>query len=201
MNYLAHTFLSPDDPFILTGNVVADLIKGNVRKEVNSQFLPGIELHKDIDGFTDAHPEVGRLKAALHGRFHKYAPVVSDIYMDHFLVLNWDKFSRMDIYKYIDGIYDKINLVMDRLPDDVYRRISNMIQQHWLSVYFTIEGIEEVFTRMNYKVSDKDILKGGGMWLAERLGEFNEIFLSFFPDLINFVSQSYQIPAFNNQNS
>lgn len=200
MNYLAHSFLSPDKPYVLTGNVVADLIKGSARKEVDLRFLPGIELHRDIDAFTDGHPAVTRFKAALHDRFHKYAPVVSDIYMDHFLVLNWSQYSEWEIHDYIDCIYNKMNSVIDQLPQDAYRRIRNMIEHRWLTVYFTIEGIEEVFSRMNHKLSDKNILKGGGTWLSERIDDFNDIFISFFPELINFVSQSYSIPAFNNRN-
>ena len=39
MNYLAHAFLSPNDPHILTGNVVTDMLKGPVRNEIDIRFL------------------------------------------------------------------------------------------------------------------------------------------------------------------
>lgn len=187
MNYLAHTFLSPDDPFILTGNVVTDLLKGDLRREVDERFAPGIRLHREIDRFTDAHEAVQRLKHALHDRFHKYAPVVSDIYMDHLLVLHWERFCDEPLDLFVRNVYEKMYRVIGFLPDDTFRRIRNMIDHNWLYAYLTYESVEEVFQRMNYKVSDKSILNGAGGWLRDNLERCEGPFLEFFPQLVRHI--------------
>lgn len=189
MNYLAHTFLSPDDPFILTGNVVTDLLKGDLRREVDERFASGIRLHREIDRFTDAHEAVQRLKHALHDRFHKYAPVVSDIYMDHLLVLHWERFSDLSLDRFVRNVYERMYRVIGFLPEDTFRRIRNMIDHNWLYAYLTYESVDEVFQRMNYKVSDKSILIGAGTWLRDNLERCEAPFLEFFPQLVRHIDR------------
>lgn len=189
MNYLAHAFLSPNDPYILTGNVVTDMLKGPARKEVDIRFDPGIILHKAIDRFTDGHEIVNEFKHMLYPRFKKYAPVVSDIFMDYLLVRNWNKYSGEDIQLFIQRAYDLMTSVLEELPETIEYRLGNMINHNWLQAYMTPQSINEVFDRMEYKVTDTEIMKHGGDWLEENFEEVNMLFLRFFPDLVEFVKQ------------
>ena len=56
MNYLAHAYLSFNNPEILTGNMISDFIKGNKKLNYISGIQKGIMLHRAIDEFTDNHP-------------------------------------------------------------------------------------------------------------------------------------------------
>lgn len=62
MNFLAHAFLSGDDPDVLFGNFVADSIKGNMLTNYSPEIQKGVVLHRAIDEFTDHHPVVRLLK-------------------------------------------------------------------------------------------------------------------------------------------
>ncbi len=59
MNFLAHLYLSADDPEIQLGNFIGDFVRG---RDLSSRFSPGIvkgiSLHREIDEFTDRHPIV-----------------------------------------------------------------------------------------------------------------------------------------------
>ena len=189
MNYLAHAFLSPNDPHILTGNVVTDMLKGPVRNEIDIRFLDGIALHRFIDKYTDEHPVNGTFKHLLYRRFKKYSPVVSDVFMDYLLVRNWSKYKEVDIQLFIQNIYDQMSSVIKELPEEINLRLNNMIQRDWLNAYMTIDSVNMVFDRMQHKVTDTEIMKRGADWLHENFEEVNELFLQFFPDLIQIVHQ------------
>lgn len=189
MNYLAHAFLSPEEPFTLTGNIVTDMLKGPSRKEIDIRFDPGILLHRAIDRYTDSHEIVSTLKHMLYSRFKKYAPVVSDIFMDYLLVRNWNKYSDKDLQTFIQDTYDRMNEVIVELPEEISLRLDNMIRHNWLNAYMTPHSINQVFDRMEYKVTDTNIMKNGGDWLEENFEEVNMLFLKFFPDLVDFVHQ------------
>ena len=190
MNYLAHAFLSPNDAYTLTGNVVTDMLKGPARKEIDIRFDSGIILHKAIDRFTDSHEMVNELKHMLYPRFKKYSPVVSDIFMDYLMVRNWSKYSGgEDIHGFIQKTYDLMLTVVEELPENISLRLGNMIHHNWLNAYMTTQSVNEVFDRMEYKVTDTEIMKNGGDWLEENFEEVNMLFLKFFPDLIEFVKQ------------
>lgn len=65
-----------------------------------------------------------------------------------------------------------------------------MIQHDWLNAYMTIDSVNMVFDRMQHKVTDTEIMKEGEQdWLHENFEEVNELFLQFFPDLIQIVHQ------------
>jgi acyl carrier protein phosphodiesterase len=55
VNYLAHAYLSFNDPEVLTGNLISDFVKGKKKFEYQPRILKGIELHREIDSFTDDH--------------------------------------------------------------------------------------------------------------------------------------------------
>jgi acyl carrier protein phosphodiesterase len=56
VNYLAHAYLSFDDPEVLTGNMISDFVKGKKKYGYPPRILAGIDLHRAIDEFTDDHP-------------------------------------------------------------------------------------------------------------------------------------------------
>ena len=82
MNYLAHAFLSGEDPEFLLGNVTADLLKGNFHKSLSEKISAGVLHHRKIDVFTDNHPEFRSCLPILYPQHGKYASVVLDILFD-----------------------------------------------------------------------------------------------------------------------
>jgi len=52
MNYLAHAYLSFNEPELLLGNMVSDYVKGKKQFDFPKRMQAGIRLHRAIDEFT-----------------------------------------------------------------------------------------------------------------------------------------------------
>ena len=85
MNYLAHAFLSGRDPDFLLGNITADMLKGNVHRNLAEGVSDGVIHHRKLDIFTDNHPDFQICLPVLYPLHGKYAGVVLDILFDYFL--------------------------------------------------------------------------------------------------------------------
>ena len=85
MNYLAHAYLSFNEPAILVGNMISDFIKGKKQFDYPGPIQKGIRLHRDIDNFTDTHPVTQQLKSYFRPAYRLYSGAFSDVVYDHFL--------------------------------------------------------------------------------------------------------------------
>ena len=94
MNFLAHLYLSGNDPLVRLGNFIGDFVKGrDLADRYEPAIVKGIELHRAIDEFTDQHAIVKQSKMRLRPKYRHYAPVIVDIFYDHFLAAGWDNHS------------------------------------------------------------------------------------------------------------
>ena len=55
MNYLAHAYLSFERPAIIVGNLISNFVKGKKKFDYPVSIQQGMQLHRSIDQFTDAH--------------------------------------------------------------------------------------------------------------------------------------------------
>lgn len=184
MNYLAHAFLSGEDPEFLLGNVTADLLKGNFHKSLSEKISAGVLHHRKIDVFTDNHPEFRSCLPILYPQHGKYASVVLDILFDYFLVKNWHLFNDHSL----DTFCEKTNLLLlsgiSLLPANVEIQLKSMIQGNWLYNYGHQEGLTYCFLRLTKRVAQPDRLTNWQETLDNK-GEFLATsFLNFFPELI-----------------
>ena len=85
MNYLAHLYLSGNDDELKLGNFIGDSVRGSDLSMYPPRVQDGIILHRGIDRYTDSHHVVMKSKLRLRPKYHKYAPVIVDMFYDHFL--------------------------------------------------------------------------------------------------------------------
>src|SRR4051812_21980877 len=86
MNYLGHAVLSFGDADILTGNMIADHVKGKLALEKFPHGIKkGIELHRKIDAKADSHPATQRGKLLFREHYGLYSGAIMDTLYDHFL--------------------------------------------------------------------------------------------------------------------
>src|SRR5688572_23493915 len=100
MNFLAHLYLSGDFDELMIGNFMADFVKGKPSPSIHPQIVKGIELHRQIDTYTDTHPIVKASKVRLQPTYRKYAGVIVDMYYDHFLAIHWQKYSSVSLHEF-----------------------------------------------------------------------------------------------------
>jgi acyl carrier protein phosphodiesterase len=184
MNFLAHIYLSGDDPNIQLGNFIGDFVKGrNLVEQFGFEIARGIELHRAIDEFTDKHPIVKLSKVRLRDKYRHYAPVIVDIFYDHYLAKNWDKFHKTFLPDFAEQTY---NMIMSReavLPEKVKWMMPYMIKGNWLANYARIDGIGRVLNGMSRRTPYDSKMDEAVTDLQTHYADFEKEFFAFFPEL------------------
>jgi acyl carrier protein phosphodiesterase len=191
MNFLAHIYLSFGDPDITIGNFIADSIRGNKFEHLPPRVIKGIKLHRQIDTFTDAHRLHKESSKRLHANYSHYSRVIVDIYYDHYLAKNWDRYSDAPLEEFVDNFYDLLEDYYAILPESVKRMMPYMIADNWLLNYRKMEGIANVLNGMNRRTKNKSKMNLAIVDLEEHYKEFETEFTSFFEELIIFSKQKF----------
>ncbi len=183
MNFLAHIFLSGENEDIKLGNFIGDYVKGKDYLKYPDAMKKGILLHRAIDDFTDHHPVVLRSKVHLSDRYHLFSGIIVDIFYDHFLSLEWARYTSVPLQEYIHDFYRLTTQHFSKFPPLVKRFLPFFIINNWLESYQTLEGIESVLYRMSRRTS----LPGEAQYaineLVSHYESFRSEFLEFFPQL------------------
>jgi acyl carrier protein phosphodiesterase len=184
MNFLAHLYLSGNNPKIMVGNFIGDFVKGkNALEHFDPEIIRGIELHRAIDEFTDSHPVVTQSKTRLRSKYRHYSGVIVDIFYDHLLAKNWDMFHPELLPDFADKAYGIVQAHHTILPEDVKFMMPHMIRGNWLVNYARIEGIERALNGMARRTRYESKMEQSTKDLIEYYTEFSSEFFDFFPAL------------------
>ncbi|MDW8296135.1 MAG: ACP phosphodiesterase [Raineya sp.] len=189
MNFLAHIFLSGESEQVRIGNFIADAVKGNQWEEYEPEIQKGIHLHRAIDNFTDQHPIVLQGIERLYASQGKYASVAVDIFYDHFLAKNWQKYHPQDLLTFTQTFYTQVLKYLTHLPVKVQYMFPHMQKQNWLFHYQSLKGIERVFEGMSKRTSFQSNLLTAPKYLVENYAIYEQEFEQFFPQIISFVEK------------
>jgi len=191
MNFLAHIYLSFDNPEITLGNFFADHIRANKYKHLPNTVQKGILLHREIDTFTDSHAIPKKSSRRLHKNYSHYSRVIVDIFYDHFLAKNWNRYSNVPLNDYVETFYDLLEENYDILPLGTKRMMPYMIADNWLYNYSNLTGISRVLDGMNRRTKNKSKMNFAIIDLEEHYSDFESEFTAFFEELITFSKHKY----------
>ena len=189
MNFLAHLFLSGDNEKIMVGNFIGDFVKGAQLNNYPIEIQKGITLHRKIDHFTDHHEVVRESKIRLRPKFRHYAPVIADVFYDHFLAKDWALFSKVPLKEYTEGFYKMINKYVDLLPSGVMNMLSYMSRDNWLYNYQFVEGIDRALSGMSRRTKFESKMEEAAQALELDYELYEMEFQKFFPELVNYVKE------------
>lgn len=168
---------------------------GDFLKAVNtSGYSPGIhrgiQLHRRIDSFTDAHPVFGRSRRRLPPPYRRYAGVLVDVYYDHFLARDWHRYSPHEsLASFVDRTYRLLSNPPAEPPPRLQRALPKMIREDWLGSYVTEAGVDLTLKRISRRVSRANPLPDGASQLAAYYDGFATDFAEFYPDLIRHAAE------------
>ena len=146
MNYLAHAYLSFNIPDILVGNMISDYVKGKKQFDYPTNIQKGIQLHRAIDTFTDAHALTKQAKQYLYPAVGTYCGAFVDVVYDHFLAIDTKQFANNEQLQTIaTSCYNILNINYNLLPEKFAVVLPYMQQQNWLYNYQFLWGIEKTF--------------------------------------------------------
>ena len=183
MNFLAHIFLSGENEEIIIGNFIGDFIKGNSKNSYPDKIQKGIILHRSIDHFTDGNDIVKKSKIRLRTKYRHYAPVIVDIFYDHFLAKEWKYFSNIDLMTFTKRFYTISSKYHHIIPQNALYMLENMSKNDWLYHYQFVENMRKVFRGMNKRTPFESKMDEATDSLLEKYDDFRDDFHQFFPHL------------------
>ncbi|HEY0655235.1 MAG TPA: ACP phosphodiesterase [Chryseosolibacter sp.] len=184
MNFLAHLYLSGDDPKLMVGNFIGDFVKGkNALESFEPDIIRGIELHRGIDAFTDKHPIVAESKNRLREKYRHYSGVIVDVFYDHFLAKNWSNYHHQPLLDFSLHAYRTIDSFDSILPSDVKHMLPYMKRGNWLVGYAFVEGIHRSLSGMASRTTFISNMEQASSELVTYYDDFQKEFQEFFPQL------------------
>lgn len=186
MNFLAHLYLSSDDPESIIGNFIADHVKGKIINLYSPGIRKGIQFHRAIDQFTDTNAIVRYTLLSLRPHFHKYAGVVLDMYYDHYLAKHWTRFSSQSIEDFTAKAFGIIKSSIDILPERSRYILPFMMAQNWLINYKYFEGLHDALSGIAERTKFSSNLTNAVSHLQSNYGFYSNSFEEFFPQLIEY---------------
>ncbi|AKP52173.1 acyl carrier protein phosphodiesterase [Cyclobacterium amurskyense] len=186
MNFLAHAYLSFDQPKVLVGNFIGDFVRGNLNVQFERDIITGIMLHREIDSYTDKHPLVKEAQKLLKPKFARYSSVITDMYFDYFLAKNWEQYSPVKLEDYTKSVYKLLESERAILPSKFLLPFKYMKEENWLMAYGTMAGIQRSFTGMAYRTTFDSKMELAPKFLQENHAVIESYFERFFEDLIQF---------------
>ena len=154
MNYLAHAYLSFNNPEILVGNLISDFVKGKKKFDYPPVIQQGIALHRMIDTFTDEHEATKEAKEIFRPHYRLYSGAFIDVVYDHFLAIDEKEFTEHSLLDFSTGVYRVLDNYHQWLPDRFAGMFPYMKSQNWLYHYRTRSGtaksLEGVVRRAAY---------------------------------------------------
>ena len=186
MNYLAHLLLAEQTAESLIGNLAGDFVKGRIGDEVPPAIAAGIRHHRRVDAFTDAHPSVAAFRRVLIPEHGHYARVIADVFFDHFLAVDFTRYSSEPLDTFLSRVYTAIDPHVDTLPGRLRIVYPRMRDEGWLSSYQSLEGIRLALGGISHRLSRRPQLASAVRFLdnAGTRAELERLFHEFFPDVM-----------------
>lgn len=183
MNFLAHIYLSGDQELLKIGNFMADSVRGSQYKSYPEAIQKGILLHRFIDSFTDTHPIYRQSKHRLHEKYGHYSGVIMDIFYDHFLAKNWNKYHVTPLEIYAEEFYILLKEKHSWLTERAHHMVPYMIARNWLVSYASLDGLEKILFQMDRRTQQRVSMHEAMVELQTYYSEFENEFFQFFKEL------------------
>ncbi len=191
MNYLAHAFLSFNNPDILAGNIISDFVKGKAKFQYPISIQKGIHLHRLIDTYTDNHLDTARAKSFFRPKYRLYSGAFVDVVYDHFLACDrkqFEEYGGLEIF--CSGIYQSLEKNFDLYPQRFQKMFPYMKMHNWLYNYQFKEGIRKSFNGLAYRATYLNEADVAFEIFNAYYDELENCYGSFFPELKKFAADN-----------
>jgi acyl carrier protein phosphodiesterase len=190
MNYLGHAWLSGGDGALLTGNMIADHVKGtNALANYPEGIRNGIMLHRKIDGFTDTHPATKRAKTWFHADYRLYSGAIMDSLYDHFLANDPKLFpNEQSLLDFSLRTYDLLQEQEAYFPTDFASYFPYMREHNWLYRYRTMQGMHRSLQGLERRATYMPPMEAAYNTFVTHYYQLAQCYYEFIDDMIKFVN-------------
>lgn len=189
MNYLAHITLARHSDAAMVGAMLGDFVKANDVDNYPPEIAREIMLHRLIDSYTDSHPTVVAARELFGAGRRRYAGIVLDVFYDHMLSQDWQRYCAIPRATLIARFYDALTAHEAILPARLREMLPYLVEQDWLGGYAAFEGVAHTVARVSRRLSrNGHLLREGIDDLVLHRDAIARGFDQFFPDLVAFAT-------------
>lgn len=193
MNFLGHLYLAGESSELRFGNFIADHIKGIAIDSYPPEIARGIMMHRAIDYFTDSHPAMSECRQFFRPAYQKYAGVVLDVVLDHFLCREWKLLSPRPLRPFIYHFYLQMVWQWKWLPPFWKKKLPLLIRDNRLYQYRHVEGICRSLDIMARTTSLPDRSEFVRNVLNEQYDQLRPLVLQFLQDIVQEMQNSFNV--------
>ena len=186
MNLLAHLHLSEGRPVaVAAGNLLADFLRRTGAVAPDEEFAAGIRLHRRIDAFADAHPDLREARAALPSPWRRWSGILADVACDFCLSREWPRFHSQPLPVFVRSRLAAIQRYLHFTPTPLRPLFDRALAENWLLAYGTPAGLRLTFERLSRRSPAAAALRGAEQAILAEEPAFRAAFDSFYPDCLN----------------
>jgi acyl carrier protein phosphodiesterase len=191
MNYLAHAYLSFNHPQVLVGNMISDFVKGKARFEYERLVQAGIQLHRDIDCFTDTHEATREAREIFRPQYRLYSGAIVDVLYDHFLATDPEEFSDASLLQFTQTAYSHLEQHAADLPGRFLLMLPYMKSENWLYNYRYPFGMERSLRGLVRRAAYLSDHQPAFELFNEHYAGLQALYKEFFKDVKMFAKQQF----------
>lgn len=185
MNFLAHLHLAHLADSSLSGNLLADFVRGNPETHYSPDVVAGIFMHRRIDVMTDNLPQVREAKEWFRSETRRVAPITLDVMWDHFLSRHWSEispdFPLTDFVRYARA---QVTPILPESPPRFINLNNYIWSEKWLERYRDMDFIQNVLNGMASRRPRLDALRDSWYDLDTHYDALEERFWQFYPQMM-----------------
>ena len=193
MNYLAHAYLSFNDPEIVVGNMISDFVKGKKKFDYPIRIQAGIMLHRLIDNFTDDHPATREAKEFFRPHYRLYSGAFIDVVYDHFLATDTDEFTESSLLDFSQQVYHILEENKQWLPERFAGMLPYMKSQNWLFNYRTLLGTQRSFEGLVRRSTYLEESETAARLFEKHYQPLEQCYRHFWTEARPFICKEYEI--------
>lgn len=185
MNFLAHLHLAHLADSSLSGNLLADFVRGNPDCLYPDEVVAGIHMHRRIDVLTDNLPEVKEARQWFRPETRRVAPITLDVMWDHFLSRHWAEISpHTPLNEFVQYAHVQVSAILPDAPPRFVDLNNYLWSERWLERYREMDFIQRVLNGMANRRPKLDALRDSWQDLDLHYAALEQQFWQFYPRMM-----------------
>lgn len=185
MNFLAHLHLAYLAESSLSGNLLADFVRGSPADTWSADVVDGIFMHRRIDVLTDNLPEVKEAKEWFRPETRRVAPITLDVMWDHFLSRHWAQLSPdFPLQVFVRYAHAQVKIILPESPPRFVNLNNYLWSEKWLERYGDMDFIQDVLNGMASRRPRLDALRDSWHDLDTHYAALEARFWQFYPRMM-----------------
>ncbi|MDM2736429.1 ACP phosphodiesterase [Citrobacter sp. Ct235] len=185
MNFLAHLHLAHLADSSLSGNLLADFVRGNPQSNFAPDVVDGIFMHRRIDVMTDNLPEVREARDWFRSETRRVAPITLDVMWDHFLSRHWAQLSPdFPLQAFVRYAHAEVKIILPESPPRFVNLNNYLWSEKWLERYRDMDFIQDVLNGMASRRPRLDALRDSWYDLDTHYDALEARFWQFYPRMM-----------------